>query len=619
MPPFDRQALVGENVRMTTNAASFYTERRESFRLREERLSRLDERIAFARLFVFAVLVLLLYLVLRQLCHPAWLLVPVAAFGSLVVWHAAVFSRRSRARAGATFYRDLLARMNGESPFASGLDYMSQEHPYAIDLDLSGQGSLFQRLVFAATDAGRRTLAGWLLASADAEAIRARQEAVAALREDVGTRERMALCEEADDLKIERLLAFMDHAMPPLPRGSALGALLFACITTGAILWWIAGGVALSTVLLCGVVQILHSARYLRKVQDHLEAFESATAGLPRLIQVIDILCESEAASPLLALHRKQLGDARQALSRLDLIGRILENGRNKILALFYSIWQVRLHLYLAARRWMDSHAKDLPGWVESVGRLEALQSLAGFAFERDDSVFPEVIATGPLFSACQMAHPLLPRGQAVANDIRLDAKEWIVIVSGSNMAGKSTLLRCLGTNLVLALAGGPVIASSMTLSPLKIGASIALHDSLIEGRSRFMAEALRIRSILDQAATDPPLLFLLDELLQGTNSHDRLIGGEAILAELRRRGAIGLVTTHDLAITELATRLPGARNLHFLDEQGEEGLKFDYLLREGPVPRGNGLAILAAMGIRPVAWQAGPSPQSKTPDLRQE
>jgi DNA mismatch repair ATPase MutS len=224
---------------------------------------------------------------------------------------------------------------------------------------------------------------------------------------------------------------------------------------------------------------------------------------------------------------------------------------------------------------------------------------MAGYAFENPDDVFPEVVEAGPLFDAEALGHPLLPRDRCVRNDLRLDTALQVLVVSGSNMSGKTTLLRSVGVNTVLALAGAPVRARRLRLSTLAVGASIRVHDSLQDGTSRFYAEITRVRQLMDLAGAGLPLLFLLDEVLHGTNSSDRRVGAEAIVRGLLERGAVGLVTTHDLALAELAESLaPRARNVHFEDQLEGDRIAFDYRLRPGVVRRSNALALMRAVGL---------------------
>jgi DNA mismatch repair ATPase MutS len=229
------------------------------------------------------------------------------------------------------------------------------------------------------------------------------------------------------------------------------------------------------------------------------------------------------------------------------------------------------------------------------------LCSLATFAYERPDAVFPELAAgaDGPLFDGADVRHPLIPRDQAVGNDVRLGSECALWIVSGSNMSGKSTLLRAVGLNTALAWAGAPVCCARLRVSPLCIGASIRVNDSLLDNKSRFYAEISRLRDIVDLARGGRPTLFLLDELLSGTNSHDRRIGGAAVIQGLVERGAIGLVTTHDLALAEITATLgERARNVHFEDHIENGQIDFDYHLRPGVVERSNALELMRAVGL---------------------
>jgi DNA mismatch repair ATPase MutS len=250
--------------------------------------------------------------------------------------------------------------------------------------------------------------------------------------------------------------------------------------------------------------------------------------------------------------------------------------------------------------RWRQAWGPAFVRWLAALSEIEALCALAGYSYECPDDPFPEVLDASAVFEAEALGHPLLPRARCVRNDLALgDGGMRILIISGSNMAGKSTLLRAVGVNAALALAGAPVRARRLRLAPLALGATLHVQDSLLAGRSRFYAEVLRVRRLLELARGAPPLLFLLDELFQGTSSADRRMGAEAVLRQLVNAGAIGLVTTHDLALTAIADRLGGrAANAHFEDRFDNGELTFDYLLKPGVVPHTNGLALMRAVGI---------------------
>src|SRR6185437_5634242 len=213
---------------------------------------------------------------------------------------------------------------------------------------------------------------------------------------------------------------------------------------------------------------------------------------------------------------------------------------------------------------------------------------------------FPEFVGGTPQLQGEALGHPLISAAKCVRNDVKLDAETRAVLVSGSNMSGKSTYLRTVGVNTVLAMAGAPVRAKHLRLTPLTVGASIHVNDSLQEGSSRFYAEITRLRRIYDVAAEGPPLLFLLDELLQGTNSKDRRVGAEGVLRGLLERGAMGLVTTHDLALTDLESLPEGAvENMHFQDDLENGTMRFDFQLRTGVITKSNGLELMRSIGLK--------------------
>lgn len=250
----------------------------------------------------------------------------------------------------------------------------------------------------------------------------------------------------------------------------------------------------------------------------------------------------------------------------------------------------------MAIEAWRAENGALIPAWLDAVAEMEAISSLANYSYEHPDDVFPVFPSGEPVFDAEAIGHPLLPEGRSVPNSVGLAAPLKLLVVSGSNMSGKSTLLRAVGVNAVLALAGGPVRARRLALSGLSVGASIRTTDSLEEGQSRFMAEILRLKQILELPS---PALFLLDELLHGTNSHDRAIGAEGVVRALLARGAIGLATTHDLSLAGVADQLaPAAANVHFEDRLENGRLVFDYRMRAGVVTRSNALDLMRAAGL---------------------
>jgi DNA mismatch repair ATPase MutS len=261
-------------------------------------------------------------------------------------------------------------------------------------------------------------------------------------------------------------------------------------------------------------------------------------------------------------------------------------------------LWSTQIAL--AIERWRRLSGRHISEWISAVGEFEALVALAGYSYEHPRDSFPELLdIAGGRLEAHGLGHPLMRESQCVPNDVRLGQDLRLLIVSGSNMSGKSTLLRAVGLNVVLAWAGAPVRAQSFAVSRLTVGASIRVLDSLQDGKSRFYAEIMRLREIVNLASGDRTVLFLLDELLSGTNSHDRKIGAEAIVRSLIDRAAIGMITTHDLALAHIADDLPGrAANVHFADTLENGRLHFDYKLQPGIVERSNALDLMRSVGL---------------------
>jgi DNA mismatch repair ATPase MutS len=257
-----------------------------------------------------------------------------------------------------------------------------------------------------------------------------------------------------------------------------------------------------------------------------------------------------------------------------------------------------------AIQRWRRQYGSAVPVWIDAVAEMEALNSLAGYAYEHPADVFPEFEREGACVDAEEMGHPLIAAAKCVRNSLSLGGETRVLLISGSNMSGKSTLMRTLGVNTVLAMCGAPVRAKRFRLTPLRIGASLLLNDSLQEGHSRFYAEIEKLGRICSLAEGESKsgggFLFLLDELLQGTNSKDRLVGAQGVVRALVEAGAIGVVTTHDLALAEMEGLPAGAmRNMHFQDQIVDGQMRFDFTLREGVAMKSNGVELMRLIGLK--------------------
>jgi Mismatch repair ATPase (MutS family) len=600
---------------------SEYERRLADRRTTEAALSRRADRVGNVRLAVFLLGAILAYFaIFPQTVSAWWLTLPGAAFLALVIHHDRLLKARDRAGRAAAFYEQGLRRLRDEWAGTGnpGDRFADPAHPYAADLDLFGHGSLFELLCTARTRMGENTLADWLRAPADAaETIWERQAAVGELRDRLDLREDIAVLgaevragKRRAGVDADALAAWAEAPPVPVPGSAERYAVLGGAAALGlaAVGAWIAGRGLLPLVVMVPVLGFL-SARWRRSTEEVLAPLEQAARDLELLAGLLARLEREMVSSPMLsALHGAIAGGepASAAISRLNMLLDLRDAERNPFFAplAFLLLWRVQSAA--AVENWRRSHGPHVAAWLAAAGEWEAVAALAGYAHEHPDAPFPEILPDGspPAFEATGLAHPLLPRGGAVPNDVAFGGPNTpkLLMVSGSNMSGKSTLLRAVGTNAVLAMAGAPVRAKHLRLTRVAIGASLRTQDSLQSGVSRFYAEISRLKQVTDLAegAGRLPLLFLLDEVLSGTNSHDRRIGAEAILRGLVARGAIGLATTHDLALTEIAND-PAlqAVNVHLQDHLDDAGtLAFDYRLQPGVVTRSNALALMRAVGL---------------------
>jgi hypothetical protein len=587
-----------------------YRSRLAAWRSRISALDRLHLAVSNGRLVVALVGAILLWQAFVRESIPAvWPAIVAIAFLALIVVHARVLQRADRARHAEQWYVRGTRRLDGDwiGRGRDGARYAA-DHPYARDLDLFGRGSLFELLNTANSEAGEDTLADWLRAGAALDEVTARQTAVAELKGNVGFREDLAvLAAESEVSRTGRIAEWA--AAPPvgLGRGAATTFALCAAVTTviAALVfseriggrWLVLWLIVESAVALAWharvrqvLVRIATPDRDLALVSDLLARIERESFAAPRLTAIASALV-TQGVPP-----SRRIAQLRRLVSWLD-------SARNQIFAPFALALLLPQLLAVAIDRW---HAKFGPAvleWLKAIGELEALAALGTYAFEHPQDPFPILVEGGPLFDATALGHPLMLENVCVRNDVLLARGDpeapQILVISGSNMSGKSTLLRSVGANVVLALSGAPVRATRLRLSPLAIGATLRVEDSLQEGHSRFYAEILRIRDIVEAARGRVPLLFLLDEILHGTNSYDRRIGAEAIVRALAGAGAIGFVTTHDLALTELPDRLGGiAVNMHFEDRLENGRMMFDYRMRPGVVEHSNALALMRTIGL---------------------
>lgn len=548
-----------------------------------------------------------------KLIPSLWILLPLA----MVLHVLRGLSKNARAHSTVQrivkFYELGVARLSQrwKGLGIDGTEFLPADHVYASDLDLFGSGSLFELLCTARTGIGRATLAKWLLAPAESVEASERQRAVAELRDHLDLREEWA---SAGGNGLDRVgsSAVRDWADAPAISFPLFGRALAILLPIGLIVSSIlshAGILGLSWLYASVVpvgLELLLAATLLKKSRRVAANLILPSFELGLLAPLLERMETGRFQCPLLKSLQQGLtalsGSPSKQIRKLGAWVWLLDLRQSEYFALASSLILWGTNVSIQIERWRQRNREGLAHWLEALGQFEALLCLARYHYENPEHTFPILKPqTTPLFVAEALGHPLLDRSTCVRCDVRLEAEgTQLIMVSGSNMSGKSTLLRAVGINAVLAAAGAPVCAARLEISPMQIGCSISVHDSLMQGRSRFQAEVERIRRILD-LSRDGNLLFLLDEVLGGTNSRDRYFGARVVIEELIENGACGFVTTHDLALTQMVKTFDGkAVNVHFEEHYEGGEMRFDYRMRSGVLTRTNGLNVMAALGILP-------------------
>lgn len=585
---------------------------RARFDAEAEQLRGRESRFSTARLLLFLAAVVLC---VAAFSDDSWIAGALGgactlAFAVAVGLHARVSLRREAALTRRDLHDRHLARMDGRwvSFPVDGAGMLPATHPYAGDIDLIGKGSLLQRIDVTHTSQGVRRLVDWLSAPAEASVVRSRQQAVAELADAVELRQELEASARGakGDEKLDGggFAAFAElpalFARWPALYPACLGLPLLTAAVFAAGHFGLLPEPSWLVPLTLQVGLLAATGRRVRRAFDLVSARQGALEAFEGMLCVVE---RAELQAPALQRVQQRLRSDGHApseqLSRLNRLASYAELRSQVLLWAFVNpllLWD--LHVLRALERWNAQVGKRTADWIAALGELEALCSLATLADVDPDTGFPELTDGGPLVAQA-IAHPLLSAKTRVANDLRIEGPSTVVVVTGSNMAGKSTLLRAVGLNVALGLAGGPVCARSLRLPTVRLRASMRAADELQQGASYFHAELTKLRTVVQDAERQPPILFLLDELLRGTNERARHVGARAVITHLLRRGAMGLVATHDMALAALGNALSeGVTNVHFTDVVVDGEMRFDYRLRPGIVKTSNALRLLSMAGI---------------------
>jgi hypothetical protein len=588
-----------------------------------DRWAAVSRRISYARLAVFIGAAVGIIAAISgefgfRLAFLAAGILLVVVFAALVVWHDRV-ERRER-------WHDALGHVAERGAARIRRDWRvlpvpsadaDPDHAYAVDLDLFGRASLFQ-LLNPATGSGASTLRAWLLAPADPETIGHRQAAVAALASDTRFREAFAAhgyLAKDDEESARRLVEWArgENWLRHRP-WLVWGARIVTASVALTIALDLAGVLEGSPwVLPLAIGQLLFAATVKRSgaALDRAASPEHTLGGYADLLELASRI---DGQAPMLAGLREGLvASGTAAHLEMRRLSRILASGNLRHAAAMLwlpvnalTLWD--LHVWAALEAWRARCGPSVEAWLRTLGELDALSSLSALVHDEPGWSFPEIAGRGgAVFDAAALAHPLLPADRRVANDVRVGPPGTFLLVTGSNMSGKSTLLRSIGVNAVLALAGGPVTAARLTLPPVQVFTSMRVLDSVTEGVSYFMAALNRLKLIVDasdRATGDRLLLYLLDEILQGTNTAERQIGVRRVLRHLLAQPAIGAVTTHDLGLADAPDLEAASVRVHFEERVRETGegaaMTFDYVLRTGIATSTNALMLMKLIGLDP-------------------
>lgn len=578
-------------------------------------LDRRDAELARARGFSFLAFAgfALVGLVKRHPALGVGAALAFAVFGVLVVRHARVASLQFELGRRLDLVRRGLSRVEGRyrapesEAHRRGESYREAGHPYEGDLDVLGAGSLFELLDVTHTPGGSARLARWLLHPADANVVALRQRAARELAKRAEFLESFALA----GMRAARTSRPADHAgvlawakgtPVAIPVAACLG-LLVVQLTLAAASASLGGGMtrAWGVAVLTQIVVVAVLRPRIEAVLGPVASRQAPLGGYPAMMALVEAASlEAEAlAAPAKALREE--GGAAAALAELD--GRIgfaavRHNALVAVVANVFLMWD----LWSAARleAWRRRHGSALAGWLDALSELEALAALGTFAAEHPDFCWPVVTAgTRGRFRASALGHPLVAPGTRVTNDVALEDVRALMI-TGSNMSGKSTMLRSIGVAAVLAQAGAPVCAAELAMTEARVWTSMRIDDSLADGASHFFAEVRRLKAVVDAVRTaGTPVLFLLDEVLHGTNSRERILGAKAVVRHLVDQGGLGAVSSHDLGLVVLEDETGGCvRNVHFQEQVADGTMGFDYRMRPGPVATSNALRLMRQVGI---------------------
>lgn len=593
---------------LQTTAGKEYYQREVMFQRRLNDITSTDRLFVRLRIAAFVVVVGVGIAALGDSSiSGVWILLPIALFALVLKLHQPTLKKLRRTRSAHEYYQQCISRLKGNwrEHGQTGSEFAVGGHSWSSDLDVFGEGSLFQKLNQCKTLPGQRKLAAWLTSVPSEAQIKTRQIQAESLKDHLELRERLASIDRDVDWKAaeKALSGWISENPAPFPKWALWGARALGITSLLVVVGVFTIGLPGSSILIMLLLQapfVVATRGKLKEAMEHVDDVDVA------LRQLAEVTAQFEAFpftdKSLQQLQGRLQNESTAASDKIAHLSRLinwLNNGtRNQF---FIPLaWMLGLFVHLPYRidRWRNHYGPKVNDWLDAATELEVINSIAAFNYENETYSLP-TITEQPHFEAIQIGHPLLPSTDCVRNDVTLSTACPLMLISGSNMSGKSTLLRSVGINTVLSFLGARVNATSMSVYPFHVATAMRVSDSLQEGRSLFFTVVQRLKTIVDLAGQDHPVLFLLDEILSGTNSHDRRTGAEAVIRTLVNRNGIGMVTTHDLTLTRIVDSMDGrAINMHFEDQVLDGQMSFDYQLRNGIVERSNAIELMRMMGL---------------------
>lgn len=590
------------------NPAHTYQQKIQQYTQQTRQLERQSKLLGWTRLACFLFAGLSVYEYFKSSFVLVWIMV---ALGFMVVF---VYSlvRYQRVQDKLNLLRallelnekELLLATSGTATFEDGAGFIDDQHDFAGDLDVFGPSSLFQHINRTGTLLGRKALAEALLRpSTNAGQIHVMQDAVKELAPQLDLRQlytaQATLAQEKPD-DVSSLQAWFSMPLHFVGKGwLRVSRILLPLLTLAAIVFYAVTGsfVPLSVMLLVNGTLLGASVKKVNEMYVHLGNKERVLHKFANLLQQVR---EAPWQSSLLSQYKTTAGEADIALRQLARTGNLLDQRLNILVGILLNL----LFLYdiqcaFSLEGWKEKYKNRMPAWLDVIAQLETLNCFATFAYNHPQYIYPHVEEQPVAIKGTAVGHPLIPAGECVTNDVHIGEQSQFLIITGSNMSGKSTFLRSVGINMLLSMQGAPVCAASFYCSPTRIMTSMRIKDSIARHTSYFQAELLRLQHIIRALKTGEQVFIILDEILKGTNSEDKLTGSLRLIQHFLTYNCLGMIATHDLELGTLEQKYPDRiRNFCFESSLENGDLHFDYLMREGIARNKNATFLMQQMEI---------------------